>query len=77
VQKIIGDKDPKNAVKNTMRNFYANDRFDNGFFISENFAESLIQRDLLFTDQTSNGHPGLKVTSKHSSNASESLSPID
>jgi len=64
VHKIIGAKDPKNAVKNTMRSFYANDRLDNAFFISENFAESLIERDVLFFDETSNGHPGLKIVSK-------------
>jgi len=77
VQKIIGDKDPKNAVKNTMRSFYANDRFDNAFFISESFAESLIERDILFHDETSNGHPGLKIVSKDQKKASETMSPID
>ena len=77
VQKIIGDKDPRNAVKNTMRSFYASDRFDNAFFISENFAESLIERDILFHDETSNGHPGLKVVSKDTAKSTEAMSPID
>lgn len=77
VQKIVGDKDPRNAVKNTMRSFYASDRFDNAFFISENFAESLIERDILFHDETSNGHPGLKVVSRDTAKSAEAMSPID
>lgn len=31
-----------------MRSFYGVDRVDNAFFISENFSESLIERDYLF-----------------------------
>lgn len=32
-----------------MRSFYGVDRLDNGYFISENFSESLIERDFLFS----------------------------
>jgi len=63
VKSIIGDKDPKLAhlSKNTMRSFYANDRFDNAFFVSENFAESLIERDFLFAEEISTGQGGSVV----------------
>jgi nucleoside diphosphate kinase len=60
----VGDKDPKNSMKNTMRSFYANDRFDNAFFSSENFSESLIERDILFTDEGATGHSGIKINLK-------------
>lgn len=60
-----------------MRSFYANDRFDNAFFISENFAESLIERDFLFNDEVSNGHPGLKIVPRNQNKNSKSMSPID
>jgi nucleoside diphosphate kinase len=77
VKRIVGDKDPKNAVKNTMRSFYANDRFDNSFFCSENFSESLLERDLLFQDEASSGHTGIKVVPKVKAQAGVELSPID
>ena len=32
-----------------MRSFYGVDRIDNAYFISENFSESLIERDYLFS----------------------------
>lgn len=35
-----------------MRSFYGVDRVDNGYFISENFSESLIERDYLFAPPT-------------------------
>jgi len=38
-----------------MRSFYASDRFDNAFFVSENFAESLIERDFLFAEEIQTG----------------------
>ena len=47
-----------------MRSFYANDRFDNAFFSSENFSESLIERDILFTDEGATGHSGIKINLK-------------
>lgn len=61
VKRIIGDKDPKysHVAKNTMRSFYASDRFDNAFFVSENFAESLIERDFLFAEEISTGQGGI------------------
>ena len=31
-----------------MRSFYGSDRLDNAYFISENFSESLLERDFLF-----------------------------
>jgi nucleoside diphosphate kinase len=77
VKRIVGDKDPKNAVKNTMRSFYANDRFDNAFFCSENFSESLIEREVLFQDEAPTGHTGIKVSHKVKSQAGVELSPID
>lgn len=34
-----------------MRSFYGTDRIDNGYFMSENFSESLLERDFLFTQK--------------------------
>ena len=51
-QQIIGHRDPKLASKDSLRSFYGVDRVDNGYFISENFSESLIERDYLFLDTT-------------------------
>lgn len=34
-----------------MRSFYGTDRIDNAYFISENFSESLLERDFLFTQR--------------------------
>ena len=48
MQQLVGNKDPKQASKDTLRSFYGNDRFDNAYFVSETFAESLIERDFLF-----------------------------
>ena len=44
----MGHRDPKQANKESLRSFYGIDRVDNAFFISENFSESLIERDYLF-----------------------------
>jgi nucleoside diphosphate kinase len=77
VKRIVGDKEPKNAVKNTMRSFYANDRFDNAFFCSENFSESLIEREVLFQEEGPTGHTGIKVAHKVKTQAGVELSPID
>lgn len=52
MQQIIGHRDPKLASKDSLRSFYGVDRVDNGYFISENFSESLIERDYLFLDTT-------------------------
>jgi len=73
VKRIIGDKDPKlsHMAKNTMRSFYANDRFDNAFFVSENFAESLVERDFLFAEEIQTGQGG-NVVSKHEKGQEES-----
>ncbi len=35
-----------------MRSFYGVDRLDNAYFLSETFAEALLQRDYLFTAST-------------------------
>ena len=48
-KQIIGHRDPKKAQKDSMRSFYGVDRVDNAYFISENFSESLIERDFLFS----------------------------
>jgi hypothetical protein len=45
----VGHRDPKQASKESLRSFFAVDRVDNAFFISENFSESLIERDYLFS----------------------------
>ncbi len=45
----MGHRDPKQASKESLRSFFAVDRVDNAFFISENFSESLIERDYLFS----------------------------
>jgi nucleoside diphosphate kinase len=50
-KQIIGERDPKQAAKDSMRSFYGQDRVDNGYFISENFSESLIERDFLFSQR--------------------------
>jgi hypothetical protein len=34
-----------------MRSFYGVDRLDNAYFVSENFSESLIERDYLFNQE--------------------------
>lgn len=47
---MIGHRDPKLASKDSMRSFYGVDRVDNAYFISENFSESLIERDYLFSN---------------------------
>ena len=52
MQQLIGNKDPKHAAKDTLRSFYGVDRFDNAYFVSENFSESLLERDFLFLEQT-------------------------
>lgn len=44
-----------------MRSYYGTDRFDNAFFVSENFAESLIERDFLFAEEISTGQGGSVV----------------
>jgi hypothetical protein len=44
-----------------MRSYYGTDRFDNAFFISENFAESLIERDFLFAEEIATGQGGCVV----------------
>ena len=35
-----------------MRSFYGVDRLDNAYFVSENFSESLIERDFLFNQDS-------------------------
>lgn len=40
------------AAKDSLRSFYGVDRFDNAFYVSETFAESLIDRDFLFMDNS-------------------------
>ncbi len=37
-----------------MRSFYGVDRLDNAYFVSENFSESLIERDYLFNHDNQN-----------------------
>jgi hypothetical protein len=37
-----------------MRSFYGVDRLDNAYFVSENFSESLIERDYLFNRDNQN-----------------------
>ncbi len=37
-----------------MRSFYGVDRLDNAYFVSENFSESLIERDYLFNHENQN-----------------------
>jgi hypothetical protein len=36
-----------------MRSFYGVDRWDNAYFISENFSEALLEKDFLFTNSLS------------------------
>ena len=48
-KQIVGHRDPKLTGKESLRSFYAVDRVDNAFFVSENFSESLIERDYLFS----------------------------
>ena len=50
IKSIVGDKNPKLAAKNTLRSFYGADRFDNAFFVSETFPESIIEHESLFED---------------------------
>ena len=40
VKALTGDKNPKEAQKNSLRSFYGTDRYDNAFFVSETFTES-------------------------------------
>lgn len=41
------------ASKDSMRSFYGVDRWDNAYFISENFSEALIEKDFLFGSSVS------------------------
>ena len=52
LKKKIGHRDPRLAAKDSLRSFYGYNRLDNAFFVSENFSESLIEKDTLFTPDT-------------------------
>jgi len=84
VKQIIGDKDPKlsSMMKNTMRSFYATDRFDNAFFVSENFSESLVERDFLFAEEIATGQGGSVVpkgdkAQEEQKSDKKTISPMD
>lgn len=48
-----------------MRSFYGVDRVDNGYFISENFSESLIERDFLFSQSNDITLASLQALNDH------------
>mmetsp|Transcript_19112 Transcript_19112/g.18246 ORF Transcript_19112/g.18246 Transcript_19112/m.18246 type:complete len:80 (+) Transcript_19112:349-588(+) len=53
MQHLLGNKDPKLSQKDTLRQYYGKSRVDNAIFISDNYSESILEKDLLFTEHES------------------------
>lgn len=48
LKEIVGEKEPNKQQKDSLRSFYAQDRVDNAFYVSETIWESAVDQNMLF-----------------------------